>query len=409
MVEPSLAELNLAELSLGTAALAVLGFSLHLLLLRVAQQPYVSPLLLALVALALIVTGPLVFQLAPSLIFLYIAALPVAFFALPPSLYLYAKALCTRTEWRWQWRDSASYWTQLLALPLAVLIYTLPEAEQQALFFSESAPLQGQALITAVLFLLATLLWLAISLWYLLRISRRLRRYRQQLRQVFAADSGKRLYWLDGLMAALLLNWGYAVLVLLTGEQLASPWFSDTGVLLLALLLVWLLCYCGLQQQPGFAEVFSKADSQAPAAAEVKEVEEVKPAGADKYQRSALGEAQTERIANKLQQAVYQQQLYLDPALTLYKLAEQLGVSPQYLSQTLNQRLQQSFYDYINEARVAAARQLLQHSQDSVLSIAMAVGFNARSSFYKAFKASTGLTPAQYRAQNQTQAAKAMD
>ncbi|MEE2025954.1 helix-turn-helix domain-containing protein [Alkalimonas mucilaginosa] len=406
MVEPSLAQLNLAELSLGTAALAVLGFSLHLLLLRVKQQPYVSPLLLALMALALIVTGPLIFQLAPGLIFLYIAALPVAFFALPPSLYLYAKALSTRTAWRWQWRDSASYWTQLLAIPLAVLIYTLPEAEQQALFFADSAPLQGQALITAVLFWLATLLWLAISLWYLLRISRRLQRYRQQLRQVFAADSGKRLYWLDGLMAALLLSWGYAVLVLLAGERLASPWLSDTGVLLLALLLVWLLCYCGLQQQPGFAEVFSKADSQA---TETQKAEEVKPAGADKYQRSALGEAQTERIANKLQQAVYQQQLYLDPALTLYKLAEQLGVSPQYLSQTLNQRLQQSFYDYINEARVAAARQLLQHSQDSVLSIAMAVGFNARSSFYKAFKASTGLTPAQYRAQNQTQAATAMD
>ena len=311
--------------------------------------------------------------------------------------------------WRWQWRDSTSYWTQLLALPLAVLIYTLPEVEQQALFFAESAPLQGQALITAALFWLVTLLWLAISLWYLLRITRRLRRYRQQLRQVFAADSGKRLYWLDGLMAALLLSWGYAVLVLLAGEQLASPWLSDTSVLLLALLLVWLLCYCGLQHQPGFAEVFSKDDSQAPTAAAVQEAGEVKPPATDKYQRSALGEAQTERIANKLHQAVYQQQLYLDPALTLYKLAEHIGVSAQYLSQTLNQTLQQSFYDYINDARIAAAKQQLQHSNDSVLTIAMAVGFNARSSFYKAFKASTGLTPAQYRAQNQVQAPKAMD
>jgi len=75
-------------------------------------------------------------------------------------------------------------------------------------------------------------------------------------------------------------------------------------------------------------------------------------------------------------------------------------VSAQYLSQTLNQTLQQSFYDYINDARIAAAKQQLQHTDDSVLNIAMAVGFNARSSFYKAFKASTGLTPAQFRAQN---------
>ncbi|MAD73529.1 MAG: hypothetical protein CML20_01770 [Rheinheimera sp.] len=66
-------------------------------------------------------------------------------------------------------------------------------------------------------------------------------------------------------------------------------------------------------------------------------------------------------------------------------------------SQTANQTLQQSFYDYINEARIAAAKHLLLQTNDSVLTIAMAVGFNARSSFYKAFKIYTGLTPAQYR------------
>ncbi|MBZ9613474.1 helix-turn-helix domain-containing protein [Rheinheimera maricola] len=118
-----------------------------------------------------------------------------------------------------------------------------------------------------------------------------------------------------------------------------------------------------------------------------------------KYQRSALGETQAQRIAAKVQQAVHSGQLYLDPALTLYKLAEHIGVSAQYLSQTLNQTLQQSFYDYINEARIAAAMQQLQQTDDSVLTIAMAVGFNARSSFYKAFKNCTGLTPAEYRAQ----------
>ncbi|SEA95917.1 helix-turn-helix transcriptional regulator [Alkalimonas amylolytica] len=386
----------MTELSLAAAALGVLGFTLHLLILRLPQQHYLSPLVLALGALAVILTGPLIFQLAPDFIFLYIAALPVAFFAVPPSLYLYARALSTRTAWRWQWHHSTSYWSQLVAIPLALLIYTLPEAEQQALFFADSASLQGQSLLTAIAFLAATLLWLGLSLLYLLRITMQLRRYRKQLRQVFATDRGKHLHWLDGLIISLLLSWGYAVLVLMAGERLASPWVSDSGVLLLALILVWLLCYCGLQQQPGFAEVFSMVETSEPGDAEAAGT---KPVDAVKYQRSALGEAQTERIANKLQQAVYQQQLYLDPALTLYKLAEHIGVSPQYLSQTLNQALQQSFYDYINDARIAAAKQQLQHSNDSVLTIAMTVGFNARSSFYKAFKASTGLTPAQYRAQ----------
>lgn len=43
---------------------------------------------------------------------------------------------------------------------------------------------------------------------------------------------------------------------------------------------------------------------------------------------------------------------------------------------------------------------MAKQTEDSVLTIAMAVGFNARSTFYKAFKHSTGLTPAQYRAQH---------
>lgn len=319
--------------------------------------------------------------------------MPIA--AKPPSLYWYAQALTASKEWRWQWRYITKYWGLLVAMPLALLIYTLPAAEQQALFFSESTQLLGQSLLTAILFLAATLLWLGVSLFYLVQITLQLRRYRQQLKQVFAADSDKRLHWLDGLMTALLVCWGYAVLVFVAGDQLASPWLSDSGVLLLALSLVWLLCYCGVQQRPGFAELFTPEDANDMAASAVAEPELV---DAEKYQRSALGEEQAQRIAAKVRQAVYQQQLYLDPDLTLYKLADHIGVSAQYLSQTLNQTLQQSFYDYINAARVSAAKHQLRHTDASILSIAMAVGFNARSSFYKAFKANTGLTPAQYRA-----------
>lgn len=218
----------MAELSL---AAAVLGLTLQLLILRLSKQPYLLPLLLTLVAFAVILSGPVIFQFTPELTFLYIAVLPIAFFALPPSLYWYAQALTANKEWRWQWRYITRYWSQLIAMPLALLIYTLPAAEQQALFFSESAQLQGQSLLTASLFLAATLLWLGVSLFYLVQITLQLRRYRQQLKQVFAADSDKRLHWLDGLMAVLLVCWSYAVLVFVAGDQLASPWLSDSGVL----------------------------------------------------------------------------------------------------------------------------------------------------------------------------------
>lgn len=384
------------EQILSAAALGVIGLSIQQLLPQLVQHPFLRPLMLTLICLALIISGPIIFNAAPDLKFIYIASLPITFLALPASLYLYTLALTAITPWHWQWRNIRMFWPLLLAIPLALLILTLPTQQQQALFFSEDAELRGRLLLTAVLFFIATLLWLVLSLFYLVRITLLIKRYRQQLKQVFAEDDGKKLDWLGALMVILLVSWGYAVLVFLVAEP--SPWLDETGVLLLALLLVWLLCSCGLNQQPGFAElgapvvVPSLTDAIA-----AKQDKQKTTTDSSKYQRSALDEPQAQRIAAKLQQAVYNERLYLEPALTLYKLAEYIGVPAQYLSQTLNQTLQQSFYDYINEARIAAAKHLLLQTNDSVLTIAMAVGFNARSSFYKAFKIYTGLTPAQYR------------
>lgn len=387
----------MAELILSVAALGMLALTLQVLILQQPRQAYLQPLMIALCALGLMLSGPLVFQVSPALIDGYIAALPLAFFALLPSLYLYVQALTAPHAWQWRSAQRKHYWVLGLALALALLILSLPVTDRQALFFGDPGPLHGQMLITAATFLLATLLWLVASGWYVLRISLQLRQYRRQLRQVFAADAGKRLHWLDGLLAALLLCWAYALLFFVLEERVHSRWLSAAGVILLALVLVSLLCVCALRQQPGFAELFGSATAQ-PLPDPAAEAETPLSTEAAKYQRSALSEEQAQRIAEKARQAVYEQALYLNPALTLYQLADHIGVPAQYLSQTLNQTLGLSFYDFINAARIEAAKQQLAQTEDSILSIAMAVGFNARSSFYKAFKASTGMTPVMYRA-----------
>ena len=94
--------------------------------------------------------------------------------------------------------------------------------------------------------------------------------------------------------------------------------------------------------------------------------------------------------------------LYLNSDLTLRELAEKLSISPHNLSEILNTRLNQSFYDFINRYRVEEVkRRLADNDSDkySLIAIAFDSGFNSKSSFNTIFKKQTGSTPSQYRNQ----------
>jgi YesN/AraC family two-component response regulator len=192
--------------------------------------------------------------------------------------------------------------------------------------------------------------------------------------------------------------------------------------------LIWSLAHFGLQQKPGLTEATSNlkgADSNDNAGVgsdvavkiefekeglveqkkeqEQKQEQEQEQAltqkkdSAKKYQRSALGSEQSDRIAAKINTVMATDKLYLDANLSLQKLASYLAISPNYISQTLNETLSINFFDFVNQWRIEAAKPKIIANQDTVLNIALEVGFNARSSFYKAFKQETGQTPSEFR------------
>ncbi|MGB0860717.1 MAG: helix-turn-helix domain-containing protein, partial [Pseudoalteromonas spongiae] len=120
----------------------------------------------------------------------------------------------------------------------------------------------------------------------------------------------------------------------------------------------------------------------------------------NKYKTSALSEDNLQHIANKLENAMQQEQIYLNAALSLPILAKSINTSSNYISQTLNERLKVNFFDYVNGYRVKHAKNELTNSNKTVLDIAMDAGFNSKSAFYTAFKKYTGSTPMQYRKQH---------
>ncbi|WP_344925170.1 helix-turn-helix domain-containing protein [Aquimarina addita] len=94
---------------------------------------------------------------------------------------------------------------------------------------------------------------------------------------------------------------------------------------------------------------------------------------------------------------------YLNPSLTVQKLAFQTGLPAKELSVLINQHLNQHFFDFINSYRIKKATEILSDTskkQVTVLEILYEVGFNSKSSFNTAFKKHTGTTPTAYRKSN---------
>ena len=119
-----------------------------------------------------------------------------------------------------------------------------------------------------------------------------------------------------------------------------------------------------------------------------------------RYVKSGLREETMAQLLETLECLMAEKQLYLDPELSLPKLADYLNTTVNHVSQTINAGLQTTFFDYINQKRVEAAIKLMRSdttSREAILDIALEVGFNSTSTFYNAFRKVTGQTPGAYR------------
>ena len=93
------------------------------------------------------------------------------------------------------------------------------------------------------------------------------------------------------------------------------------------------------------------------------------------------------------------EKIYTDPELNISALANRLNISSHMLSRIINNHLNQSFSQLLNEYRIEEfKRRVAEPSQDkySILGIAYDVGYNSKSSFYTAFKKQTGKTPTEF-------------
>jgi AraC-like DNA-binding protein len=114
--------------------------------------------------------------------------------------------------------------------------------------------------------------------------------------------------------------------------------------------------------------------------------------------RLGLSPRQLSFMAEDLQQYFQRQQPYLDPELDLQRVAKECGYSRNQISYLLNQVLGQSFYRYVNQARLGHLLAALDGATPPVRidELAFAAGFNSLSAFYSCFRQHTGQSPKAY-------------
>lgn len=218
--------------------------------------------------------------------------------------------------------------------------------------------------------------------YYLLSI-KVLKEYAESIKTNFANIDKYKLRWLYvlviGLGVFICFDLGVSLTITLTGWDLA--WLQGRHLLAIESTYVFLIgIFAAKQPQIIFAQPL---------------VEKTR-----KYDRSSLNHQKAENLIEHISQLMLSEQLYLDNEISLSDLARKLEVSPSHLSQALNENLGKSFYDYINEMRINQTKVLLSDDKSlnkTILDIAFEVGFNNKTSFNRAFKKYTGMTPSQFK------------
>jgi len=108
------------------------------------------------------------------------------------------------------------------------------------------------------------------------------------------------------------------------------------------------------------------------------------------------------QLVDKLQDLMITQRPYLEPHITVERLALKLDVSPKILSGAINGQLRVNFFELISTYRLEEAKRHLTdpaNREVPINDVMKNCGFSSKSVFNQAFKKTVGVTPSHYRQQ----------
>ncbi len=299
-----------------------------------------------------------------------------------PLFYLYV-LLLTTVRRKLKRKDALHFLPALVILVYSSWVYFLTGPEKiEFIRQMNTDPPPGFSVIEKLLPLYGLL--------YTVLTIRMLARHNRRIRDVFSNIDRINLLWLRSLTIGVAIIWSIVIIgALVSGVLHLQTQGFNTAVYFCVSLLIYTIGYMGLNQPEVFRQ--SKGDDVTETGRET--------AKEPQYEKSGLSDSSADEILTRLQERMGKDKPYLSGDLTLAGLAESISVSPHNLSETMNTRLKQSFYDFVNSYRVNEVKRRLQAgdaAKYSLLSIAFDSGFTSKTSFNTIFKKHSGMTPSRF-------------
>ncbi len=118
-----------------------------------------------------------------------------------------------------------------------------------------------------------------------------------------------------------------------------------------------------------------------------------------KYQTSPLDTEEIKQFVERITDLFQTRKPWLDSGYSMETLAAELQIPKHHLSQVINEGLSMNFYELVNKYRIAEVIERLtqgEYSEYSISGIGADCGFNSPSTFHRAFKKNTGMTPTNF-------------
>ncbi len=117
----------------------------------------------------------------------------------------------------------------------------------------------------------------------------------------------------------------------------------------------------------------------------------------------SMGQEELDEWKIKMNLLMNQDRLFNNPTLVLADIAERLQIHPKKVSQIVNLGYKMNFNDFVNQYRVQEGIAKMasgEHNLQTLLGLAFDCGFNSKSTFNRAFKKYTSLSPREFLEKN---------